>query len=84
MKLCKKFDFWFHDLDHKDELVLGKPYNGIYVSFDKYTDRDMRISINNGTYEGSCAHKSVVTPVNTLDDIKSAFKLFGIDNIIEI
>lgn len=83
IELCKKFDFWFHDLDHKDELVLGKPYNGIYVSFDKYTDGDIRISINNGTYEGSYAHKSIVAPVNTIDDIKYAFKLFGIDNIID-
>ncbi|MBQ0074658.1 MAG: hypothetical protein KBT34_10735 [Prevotella sp.] len=83
IKLCQKHNFWFHDLDHKDELLLGKPYNSIYVSFDKYTGRDIRVSINNGTYEGSCAHKSIVTPVRTHDDIKYAFKLFSIDNIID-
>lgn len=83
LEICKMFKFWFHDLDHKDELILGLPYKGIYVFFSKYRDGVFNISMNNNTREGSPKHKSIVMPIRTLSDIILPMKFFSLDEVVE-
>lgn len=83
LEICKMFKFWFHDLDHKDELTLGLPYKGIYIFFSKYRDGVFNVAMNNNTWEGSPKHKSIVMPISTLSDIILPMKIFGLEEVVE-
>lgn len=83
LEICKRFKFWFHDLDRKDELILGLDYKGIFVYFDKYSDGVFRLSMHNKTWEGNPKHKSIVSPITTLSDIILPMKFFGLDEVAE-